>query len=125
MEFFKIAGIILVCILLAGCLPALDKSVSALISICVCFCILGYIVNITSPVIENIKSVFSNTNGDFTLIFKTMGISFVTQFVSDVAADNGNKALANQMIFAGKTAIVILALPVFMQVLEIIGQIIQ
>jgi stage III sporulation protein AD len=54
-----------------------------------------------------------------------MGISLLTGFVNDIATDSGNKALANQIVFAGKIAIVALALPVFIQVMELIKQMIK
>lgn len=126
MEFIKISGIIIVCILTVSFIPMMDKAVSSIISICICFVVLTYVLDMITPAIESIKNIFRyETEAHFTLIFKTMGIALVTQFVSDVAIDNGNKAIANQMILAGKTAIVILAMPVFIQVLEIIGQLIE
>lgn len=126
MDILKIAGIILAAVILVSSLPTFDKSISAIISVATCVLVLVYIVNMISPAVETIQDLFINeTDNDFSIIFKTMGISLITQFVADVATDSGNKALANQMVFTGKTAIVILALPVFVQVLEIIGQLIK
>ena len=72
------------------------------------------------------KSVFSDSYfEDISIVFKAMGISLLTGFVNDIATDSGNKALANQIVFAGKIAIVALALPIFIQVMELIKQMIK
>ena len=54
-----------------------------------------------------------------------MGISVITQFVADIASDSGNKALANQMILTGKVSVMILAMPVFVQIMNIIGKLLE
>lgn len=126
MEFIKISIIILIAVVIVGSLPLFDKGLTALITISTCVIVVLYVMKSVSPAIETIKNIVSNqTTVDFTIVFKSMGISLITQFVSDVAMDNGNKALANQMTFVGKIAIVMLAMPVFVQVLEVIGQFIK
>ena len=123
MEIFKISAIILIAVVLINTLPLFDKSISSLVTITTCVLITVYIIKQISPVISMIQDiVHSNTNADFSIVFKAMGISLLTQFVSDVAMDSGNKALANQMIFIGKLSIMMCAMPVFIKVLEIIGQ---
>jgi len=124
MEFIKIAVIIFVAVILVSCLPVYDNSVSNIIGIAVCTIVLIYIISCIIPVIMNIRSFIEKLDFDFSLIFKCMGISLITQFVSDIASDSGNKALSNQMIFAGKVAVTALALPLFAQVIEIIGRLI-
>ena len=125
MNFIKIALIVFVCIVLINCLPAYDKAISAIVTIAACTVIVLTVLNTVIPVIDNAKNIFTdNIDYDLGIIFKCMGISIITRFVADIATDNGNKALANQMIFAGKVAIIALALPLFSQVLEIIGKLI-
>ncbi|MBR4035952.1 MAG: stage III sporulation AC/AD family protein [Oscillospiraceae bacterium] len=125
MDFIKIALIIFFSIILINTIPAYDKPVKTVIAIMATVIVILYIINWASPIIYSIRTVFQNNiDIDYEIIFKSMGISLITQFVADIAIDNGNKALANQMIFAGKAAIIALALPLFTQVLEIIGQLI-
>lgn len=122
MDFLKISLLILAAVIIVTCLPTFNKNISAAISIAVCILVVTYLISIITPVIEQIRYIFDTQSADFSIVFKTMGIAMVTQFVSDIAADNGNKALGNQMIFAGKLAIVVLALPVFIQIIEIMEQ---
>ena len=126
MDVIKIALIILIAVITISCLPVWEKSIISAISISASLIVLWFVINTVSPIVNEIKMVFNSwVSTDLSVVFKAMGISLVTQFVADVAIDNGNKALANQMIFAGKIAIVVLAMPVYLQVLEILGQIVK
>ena len=126
MDFIKIALLILFTALTITSLPLNNKSMTFLIALCASVIVLINIINYMSPIITEIKNVFSDSFfEDISIVFKAMGISLITGFVNDIAADSGNKALANQMVFAGKIAIVALALPVFMHVIELIKQMIK
>ena len=126
MDIIKIALVVLISIIVVSCLPVWEKSVISAISISSSLIILWLVINTVSPVVSEIKTVFNSwISTDLSVVFKAMGISLITQFVADVAVDNGNKTLANQMIFAGKIAIVVLAMPIYFQVLEILGRIVK
>lgn len=121
MEILKISALILISVILISSLPIYNKNISALISLSVSVIVVLYIISFTENVLLTVRHVTEKyISSDFTVIYKAMGVSLLTQFVSDTAVDNGNKALSNQMLFAGKAAIAVLAMPLFMQVLEII-----
>ena len=121
MEILKISAIVLISVILISSLPLYNKNISALITISVCIIITGYIIRFAEDAIATASAIAQNyINSDFSIVYKAMGISILTQFVSDTAGDSGNKALSNQMLFAGMAAIAVLAMPVFIQVLEII-----
>ena len=121
MDIIKIAAVIVLAVVIVSATPAFDKSVSAIIRLCICVVIMLYITSCITDVINSIRILTDEyISSDFAVIYKALGISIITVFVSDIAADSGNKALSNRMIFAGKAAIILLAMPVFIQVLEII-----
>ncbi len=123
MEFLKISAVIFIAVIVINSIPGVDKTISVLVSVSACVLILVHIIRRIEPVIELLKAMYAESVlGDFEIIFKCLGISLITQFVADVAADSGNKSLSNQMIFVGRAAIVALAMPLFAQVLELIGQ---
>ena len=126
MDIIKVALVILVALITISCLPVFDKSISAVIGIATAIIVLWLVINTITPLIQNIKRFFdSQSQLDLGIIYKSMGISLLTQFVADMATDVGNKTLANQMIFTGKLAIIMLAMPIYMQILEILGQILK
>lgn len=121
MEILKICILVLVAVFVAGCIPTFSKEISILLTFFCCTVVLLYILKQVTPAVEYIRNMAQSINFAGTeVIFKSVGVGFVTQFVSDTASDCGNKALANQMIFAGRICILMLAIPVFRQVFEII-----
>ena len=55
-----------------------------------------------------------------TPILKVIGVGYITEFASDLAEDSGNKSVANKIIFGGKIAICLLALPVIKMLINAI-----
>ena len=122
MEIIKTALLILTVITLCGGIPMLSKEISMFITLSCCTVIILYIVNMAIPAVTYVKEIAQAVHFDnIDIIIKVIGVGFITQFVSDLATDCGNKALANQMIFAGRVCILMIAAPVILEVLKIIG----
>lgn len=126
MEILKIAGIIIVTVILISSIPFYDKNIRNIIMIFSCIAISLYIINSFRNDFIQVKSFIETIGfGDYSILYKAMGIALVTEIVRDIAADSGNKSLSNQMIFAGKAAILLIALPIYIQVLEILTEILK
>ena len=54
------------------------------------------------------------------VVFKSLGISFITQITCDCCRDNGENALASQLELAGRAALLLTALPMFTAAAEVI-----
>ena len=59
-----------------------------------------------------------------TILFKALGICYITQFASDICKDCGENTLAVQAEIAGKIALMLLALPLFGTLAELISELI-
>ena len=126
MEILKIAGIIIVTVILISSIPFYDKNIRNIIMIFSCTAVSLYIINSFRNDFIQVKSFIETIGfGDYSILYKAMGIALVTEIVRDIAADSGNKSLSSQMIFAGKAAILLIALPVYIQVLEILTEILK
>ena len=126
MEILKIAGIIIVTVILISSIPFYYKNIRNIIMIFSCIAVSLYIINSFRNDFIQVKSFIEIIGfGDYSILYKAMGIALVTEIVRDIAADSGNKSLSNQMIFAGKAAILLIALPVYIQVLEILTEILK
>ena len=124
MDFLKITAAILAAVIFISSLSVMEKPVMTMITVVTSLTVIFLIINTASDSINQIMNILDDFSGDnFKLLLKTVGICAVTQFVSDIALDCGNRTLSNQMIFIGKLSILFLSLPVFIQVLEIIGNI--
>lgn len=126
MEILKIAGIIIVTAILVSSVPFYDKNIRNIIMILCCIAVSLYILNSLENNFFRVKNFIETVGfGDYSILYKAMGIGLVTEIVRDIAADSGNKSLSNQMIFAGKAAILLTALPIYIQVLEILTEILK
>lgn len=121
MEILKLGVLILTVLVLTGAIPTLSKEITMLITFSCCTVVLLYILDSVAPVIDYIKNISENISfNGLDIVLKAVGVGFITQIVSDMALDCNNKTLSNQMVFAGRVCILMLAIPVFMDVLKII-----
>ena len=123
MEIIKLSIRVLIVVMTVNSIPTFSREITVITTFACCIVVLLYIIKTVSPAVEYIKNITESISFEGTdVIFKAVGVGFITQLVSDIASDNGNKALANQMAFAGKVCILLMAMPVFIRIFEIIGQ---
>lgn len=58
------------------------------------------------------------------ILLKALGICYLSQLAADACRDAGETALAGKVELAGRAAMVVLALPLFTQVLDIVRMLI-
>ena len=74
------------------------------------------------PVLDEISALLSDggVSGEYvTVLFKALGVSLLTQLAADACRDAGEQGLAAKAEFAGKIAMLVLALPLFGKVGDI------
>ena len=84
---------------------------------------LGAAVSAVKPVIETVSGYLETAVPD--VLVKSLAVCYITQMASDSCSDAGEKSIASKIELAGKFAIVILALPVFSRLMEVIKQLLQ
>ena len=92
------------------------KEYSLAVNILVGFAVIAYLVSNFVPVFNEIKNFMNLAKIPgkyFSVLFKSLGICFVTQFASDSCKDAGEISLASKVETVGKFAIVSIALPLF------------
>lgn len=89
---------------------------------------LGAAVTAVKPVIEAVSGYLQIADPDTSyadVLIKSLAVCYITQMASDSCADAGEKSIAAKIELAGKFAIVLLALPVFDRLMEVIKQLLQ
>ena len=82
------------------------------------------LISVCTPIphiIEEINrlTVLSGVKEEYTkILFKAVGICFISQISSDICRDAGEGALAGKIELAGKVMIIVLALPLMEEILE-------
>lgn len=84
--------------------------------------IMAAVVTGVMPVMERLSAMYSRTGGSseyLEILIKSLGICFLTQLAADICRDSGEGTLATQAETAGKTALLIIALPLFEKAAEL------
>lgn len=111
----KIISISLITIFLTLTIKQKSPEFSSLISVCGSVLVLLLIFDYVVEVIDYFM-LFSNQvgveNDIIKIALKIISVSFLTEFVSDLAIDFGNTAIATKLIFGGRVVICLIMLPV-------------
>ncbi|MEF9983779.1 MAG: SpoIIIAC/SpoIIIAD family protein [Oscillospiraceae bacterium] len=127
MEIIKVVGIGLIGATMALLLGEYKKELSLMVTIATGIVIMLIMLQSIEPVLEVTTSMFSKANMDkdyIRVLLKALGICFLTQIAVDACRDSGNSAIASKIEMAGKIAVLFVALPLFLSLLELVGTLI-
>ncbi len=126
MDILKIAVLAVAGVLLALMIKQTKPEYSLLISMAVCICIFIYLLSKLSTALSyigqlealvDIEGVYLDT------ILKMLGISYITQFASDLCKDAGYSAVASQIELFARISILFLSFPVLMALVQTIEEV--
>ena len=92
-----------------------------LVAIGVSLLLMGMVLTQITPVLDEIRNALELTGmtGDYAaVLFKAVGICLLTQLAGDVCRDSGESSIAAKVELAGRTAILLLTLPMIREVLS-------
>ncbi len=120
-----VIGIVgIVCALLAVQFKTIKSEYGIFISIAGCIFIFIYSIKGLENIVDLIGQITS-LGGIGTeyikVLLKIVGITFISEISSDIAKDCGYGALSNQIQIFGKMSILVISLPVFSQIISLIG----
>ena len=128
MSVFSIIGVSLIGVIISILLKKNLPEFSLLVTLATSIIILFWIVINIIPVLDKLLYYIEKTNMPSEygmIIFKSLGLAFVTQLISDICKDSGETAIASKLELVGKIAILIISLPLFEKVMSIIFELIQ
>lgn len=127
LKIVSIAGICIISAVMCKLFANEGKEYGLYIKIAAASVIMSMIIIFVSPVTETIRSIYDKAGADeeyLTILFKALGICYVTQFACDVCRDSGENALATQAELAGKVSLLIIALPLFNSLADIVANLV-
>lgn len=122
MEIISICLIGILAALISVMIKRYSPEYSVVISIIAGILILAIVFCRVKGIIDHIQKLLDSTNISLkyiSILFKSLGICFLTQFASDVCKDAGEIALSSKIEIAGKIAILIISLPLFEKITNI------
>ncbi len=126
MDILKIAVLAVSGVILALMLKQTKPEYSILISMAVCICIAIYILSRLETVLGYLGQLEALVQIDgvyLDTVLKMLGITYVTQFASDVCRDAGYGAAASQIELFARVSILFLSFPVLMALVQTIGEV--
>ena len=115
MNFLKIIGVGLITVFASLLTKQINNEFSMLINLAGGIIIIFMIVDLLDDVFYTFENLINISGIDvelFKILFKVVGIGYVTEFSSDICLDSGNQSVANKILFAGKIIIFIISIPI-------------
>lgn len=124
--FLKTAAGILITVVLCLTLEKQSKDLAFLLSTAVCIMAVTAAATYLRPVLDFLDRL--NTLGKLDpemirILLKAAGVGILSEITAMVCTDNGNSALGRSIRILGVGAILVLSLPLFESLLELIGNI--
>ena len=122
-NLFSLVGLGMVAAILAVVLKQYRPEFAMIISIAAGVLILGGVLVGMLPVVNQIRAIFSSTavpQQYVQILFQALGLCFITQIACDACKDAGESAIGAKIELAGKISVLVLSLPLFAQVLDIV-----
>lgn len=123
MSILNIAGLAVTAAILAALLRKYQPEYSVAIGLITAVLILALAISKVQPAFNEINNLMSSASVNtqyVSILIKALGICFVAQLASDICRDAGETAIASNVELAGKLAVLIVALPLFGQVADLV-----
>ena len=123
MNIFTIIGVGLIAVMISLVVkqykPEFGMYISLIAGIIILVAVIGHITPVLDTIDELIHAVSLEIAYGAALL-KALGICYITQLASDTCRDSGETAIAAKIEMGGKLAIVLVSLPLFKGVVDIV-----
>lgn len=123
MNIIGLVGIGITAAILAIVIKQYKPEIAMLISVLAGVIILTVAVSVLAPVLKTISELTGMAGLDSTYanaLLKALAIVYITQLASDSCKDVGETAIASKLELAGKIAVVLISLPMFQAIVEMV-----
>ena len=122
MDIFALCCIALIAAMLSLTLKKYNGEIAIVVSLGASVLIMAAVFSAASPVFEEIGRLYRGTGlreeyGK--ILLKCLGVGLVCQLAGDTCRDAGETALASKVDIAGRVTVLVLALPMLSQLVEI------
>ena len=122
-DILAVIALALVATVLCKLLDKYDRIYSIFIAVAAVVLILLTLFTYISPIADTVQSLFTRaglSSEYLEILFKALGICYITQFAYDICKDCGENAIATQIELTGKISLLILALPLFKGLTDVV-----
>lgn len=123
MDIVKVVAVGLITVFACIVVKQVKPEISVIINIAGSIIIIVFIMQMMSGVLDNFLGIFNKTGIDkslFVPIFKIIGIGYLCEFAANLCIDGGCSSIADKILFCGKIAILIIAMPIINSVINVV-----
>lgn len=123
MSIGVVMALLMIAVVLALSLKSKNPEISSLVSVAVCLAIVGLCVGRIQTILDGMNRVCNYIHVDkvyITILLKLLGIAYICEFAAGISKDAGYQAIAAQIELVGKLTMLMVSMPVLMQVLNTI-----
>ncbi len=120
---FKIIAIGLITCVASMVVKPVKSDFAILIGIAGGLIIIAMIVNYFTGILSSIKDIIGVTGLNsslYTILLKIIGIGYLIEFSAGICSETGNPGLGDKIMLGGKLVIMVMALPIVTNILNII-----
>lgn len=128
MEFLYIAGFALAAAAISVTVKNFNKEIGMLTAVGVCVVIILAVLPVLRDVITALLKISEGAALDaakLSPLLKATGVAIVSEIAADLCRDNGESAMAKQVELAGKVMILVIALPLAGEILNIFAGLLE
>lgn len=127
MNIVAIAGLGITAAALSSVIRRSNSEYGLMLSLCASLLILGAVVASLSPVIsliEELVQLSETESGYISVLVKALVVCYITQLAADCCRDSGESSIASKIEFAGKIAVLLVAVPLYEGVIGIVKELV-
>ena len=126
MEFLQLVGFALASLAVLTILKQYNPTYAVPAGIACCALLLVLSLRALTPLLSFVQRLAAYSNGtDIGIVFKAVAIAVLTQTTEDLCKEAGHIALAGRIEFAGKIAILLAAMPLFVSLADTILELLR
>lgn len=122
-DLYKILGIAIITCIAYLVVKPIRSDFAIVVSVVGGIIIVFYMFSYLSNIFDIFNNIFniSGVNGSiYGVIFKIIGIAYLTEFTASICSDTGNASLGDKVLLGGKLIILVMALPIVTSILDIV-----
>lgn len=124
MDIFKIIGVGLITAISALIVKQIKPEISIVVGMAGGIVMILMFVDIFSNIIASFSSMITKSglsSGIFSTVLKIIGVGYVTEFSANLCVDAGSSSIANKILLGGKIIIMMIAIPIVTNIIDIIS----
>lgn len=123
MDIVKVVAVGLITVIATIIVKQVKPEIAVLITIAGSIVIIIMTVNLLQNVFGSFLGIFDKTGVSSSLfvpVLKIIGIGYLCEFGANLCVDGGCNSIADKILFCGKIAILIIALPIINNVIDVV-----